>query len=86
MPNPIELHLIFASIGGDETPWAIGAWDELSIEDNPRGYEAAIDEARKQHHSIAVLKTTIDLDVVTAAFNPALPEVESTPLQPVEAP
>lgn len=67
----MEVHLIFATVDGDpELAWAIGVWDECSMEANHDGYVNALSEARETHgpENVRVIRADLDRSVVARAW------------------
>lgn len=50
----------------------IDAWDDDTVQDNRKGWEAAIEEAYETHgaQNVRVMRTTVNLDKVIQAFQP----------------
>ncbi|WP_159600561.1 hypothetical protein [Agromyces humi] len=51
--------------------WLVGAWDDATTAENNLGWADAVKQAKSDHgaDNIQIIKTTIDLDAVHAAFN-----------------
>ncbi len=67
----MEVYLIFATM--DEDPgsaWAVGVWDEYSLEVNYDGYLEELNKARKEHgpENVRVVRAVLDGSVVERAW------------------
>ena len=56
----IYLIVVQAPTRGD-SPWVWGAWDEWTIDENPDGYQEAINEARARNPSEEVRTACVEV-------------------------
>jgi hypothetical protein len=82
----VDIFTIWVNDSASE-PWAIGCWDAPSIDMNDEGYDAAIADAERIYGKdhVRIIKSTIDYDAVTAAFQPRVDAAAVTGAEPVDA-
>lgn len=57
----MKIYTIWVTDHPSTEPWLINAWDEYSIDENPEGYEKAVNEARKFKDSRIIIVECDDL-------------------------
>ncbi len=74
----MKIHIIVANQDEIATPWVVGAWDELSIDDNYEGWNYAIKKAKKDCPNSDIRTAIIKIpdDFLEKIYNPPVVEGE----------
>jgi len=72
-PAILKIHLVWAMIDGN--PWLVDSWDDGNVDEDPKLYQARLNELRVEHgeDNVRVQIASIPLTSVEALFTP--PEI-----------
>lgn len=82
----MKIYLIVAKIMNVETPWILGAWDEWTIDENPNGFQEAINEAREKNRTAEVRVGCVEVpdDFMEQIFQPIVVKGKPVDADPTE--